>query len=197
VFYELAVSTWGPEEIAAIQGVIASGRFTIGPNVAAFEEAFAAYHSRRYAVMVNSGSSANLLSVAALFFKKDRPLQRGDEVIVPAVSWVTTYHPLQQYGLKLKILDVELDTINMDCRQLESAARPAHAGDHGRQHPWQSCGTRRHAALRRRARTLSHRGQLRIALTPNSPARRLAPSDTCPPSARSSRITSRPWKAGW
>jgi CDP-4-dehydro-6-deoxyglucose reductase, E1 len=124
VFYELAVSTWGPEEIAAIQGVIASGRFTIGPNVAAFEEAFAAYHGRRYAVMVNSGSSANLLSVAALFFKKDRPLQRGDEVIVPAVSWVTTYHPLQQYGLKLKILDVELDTINMDCRQLESATGP-------------------------------------------------------------------------
>ena len=59
--------------------------------------------------MVNSGSSANLLAVAALFYKKDRPLQRGDEVIVPAISWATTYHPLQQYGLKLKIVDVELE----------------------------------------------------------------------------------------
>ena len=124
MFYELAVSTWGAEELAAIQRVIASDRFTIGPNVAAFEEAFAAYHDRKYAVMVNSGSSANLLCVAALFYKKHRPLVRGDEVVVPAVSWATTYHPLQQYGLKLKIVDVELDTINMDCRQLDAAIGP-------------------------------------------------------------------------
>jgi CDP-4-dehydro-6-deoxyglucose reductase, E1 len=124
MFYELAVSTWGPEEIAAIQRVIDSDRFTIGPNVAAFEKAFAAYHNRKYAVMVNSGSSANLIAVAALFYKKDRPLVRGDEVIVPAISWATTYHPLQQYGLKLKIVDVELDSINMDCRQLEAAMSP-------------------------------------------------------------------------
>ena len=124
MFYELAANTWGPEEIGAMQRVIASNRFTMGPHVAAFEDAFAAYHGRRYAVMVNSGSSANLLCVAALFYKKERPLQRGDEVIVPAISWATTYHPLQQYGLKLKIVDVELDTINMDVRQLEAATGP-------------------------------------------------------------------------
>jgi CDP-4-dehydro-6-deoxyglucose reductase, E1 len=124
MFYELAVSTWGREEFDAIQNVIASNRFTIGPHVAAFEEAFAAYHGRKYAVMVNSGSSANLVSVAALFYKKDRPLVRSDEVIVPAISWATTYHPLQQYGLKLKIVDIDLQTINMDCRQLDAAMGP-------------------------------------------------------------------------
>jgi CDP-4-dehydro-6-deoxyglucose reductase, E1 len=124
MFYELAVNTWGPEELAAIERVVASNRFTIGPNVAAFEEAFAAYHGRKYAVMVNSGSSANLLAVAALFYKKDRPLERGDEVIVPAISWATTYHPLQQYGLRLKIVDVELDTLNIDVRRLEQARGP-------------------------------------------------------------------------
>jgi CDP-6-deoxy-D-xylo-4-hexulose-3-dehydrase len=124
MFYELAANTWGPEEIAAIQRVVESNRFTMGTNVAAFEKAFAAYHGRDYAVMVNSGSSANLLCVAALFYKKDRPLQRGDEVIVPAISWATTYHPLQQYGLKLKIVDVELDTINMDVRQLQASMGP-------------------------------------------------------------------------
>ncbi len=124
MFYELAVDTWGREENEAIQRVLASNRLTIGPNVAAFEEAFAAYHSRRYAVMVNSGSSANLLAVAALFYKKHRPLKRGDEVIVPAVSWATTYHPLQQYGLKFKIVDIELETLNMDVRQLEAAMGP-------------------------------------------------------------------------
>lgn len=121
MFYELAADTWGREEITAIERVIASGRYTMGAEVAAFEEAFAAYHGRKYAVMTNSGSSANLLGVAALFYKKDRPLRRGDEVIVPAISWATTYHPLQQYGLKLKIVDVELDTLNIDSRQLERA----------------------------------------------------------------------------
>src|ERR1700740_1009213 len=124
MFYELAISTWGREEIDAINRVVASDRFTMGPNVARFEEAFAAYHGRKYAVMVNSGSSANLVSVAALFYKKERPLQRGDEVIVPAISWATTYHPLQQYGLKLKIVDVELDTINLDTAQLDAAIGP-------------------------------------------------------------------------
>lgn len=124
MFYELAVNNWGPEEIEAIQRVIASNRFTMGPFVAAFEEAFARYHGRKYAVMVNSGSSANLIATAALFYKRERPLARGDEVIVPAISWATTYHPLQQYGLRLKVLDVELDTLNMDARQLEAATGP-------------------------------------------------------------------------
>ncbi|HKO07883.1 MAG TPA: DegT/DnrJ/EryC1/StrS family aminotransferase [Alphaproteobacteria bacterium] len=121
MFYDLAAGTWGAEEIAAIQRVIASDRLTMGPQVARFEEAFAAYHGRRYGVMVNSGSSANLVAVAALCYKKERPLARGDEVIVPAIAWATTYHPLQQYGLKLKILDIELETLNMDVSQLERA----------------------------------------------------------------------------
>lgn len=121
MYYELAADTWGREERAAIERVLASGRYTMGAEVAAFEEAFAAYHGRKYAVMTNSGSSANLLGVAALFYKRDRPLRRGDEIIVPAISWATTYHPLQQYGLRLKIVDVELDTLNIDTNQLERA----------------------------------------------------------------------------
>ena len=124
MFYELAVNTWGREETDAIARVVASNHLTIGPHVAAFETAFASYHNSKYAVMVNSGSSANLLAIAALFYKKKHPLQRGDEVIVPAISWATTYHPLQQYGLKLKIVDVELDTINMDTSQLAAAMGP-------------------------------------------------------------------------
>ena len=45
-------------------------------------------------------------------------------MIVPAISWATTYHPLQQYGLKLKIVDVELGPINLDTAQLEAAIGP-------------------------------------------------------------------------
>jgi CDP-6-deoxy-D-xylo-4-hexulose-3-dehydrase len=124
MFYSLASSSWGPEELNSIQRVIDSGMFTMGENVKAFEREFAKYFGMKYGVMVNSGSSANLVAVASLFFKKDRPLQRGDEVIVPAISWSTTYHPLQQYGLKLKFIDVELDTLNIDVAKIEQAIGP-------------------------------------------------------------------------
>jgi CDP-6-deoxy-D-xylo-4-hexulose-3-dehydrase len=124
MYYELAASSWGQEELDAIQSVIDSDRYTMGPRVAAFERRFARYLGKRFAVMCNSGSSANLISVASLFYKQDRPLQRGDEAIVPAVSWSTTYHPLQQYGLRMRIVDVELDTLNVDVAQLEQALSP-------------------------------------------------------------------------
>ena len=124
MFYELAASTWGTEEHQAIRDVLDSGRFTMGSRVADFEDEFARYHGRRYGVMVNSGSSANLVAIAALCYKQGRPLRRGDEIIVPAIAWATTYHPLHQYGLKLRFIDVELDTLNMDCGQLERALTP-------------------------------------------------------------------------
>lgn len=124
MFYELAASTWGSEELDAIRRTLEGGRLTMGEQVAAFEQEFAAYFGMRHGVMVNSGSSANLISVASLFYKKDHPLKRGDEVIVPAISWATTYHPLHQYGLKLRIVDVELETLNIDPAKLERALTP-------------------------------------------------------------------------
>lgn len=96
----------------------------MGDNVARFQTEFAAYFGMKHAVMTNSGSSANLIAVASLFFKKDNPLQRGDEVIVPSISWSTTYHPLQQYGLKLRFVDVNLETLNIDETKLEEALTP-------------------------------------------------------------------------
>jgi CDP-6-deoxy-D-xylo-4-hexulose-3-dehydrase len=124
MYYDLACSTWGPEEIDAIHHVLAGGWLTMGDHVRRFEQAFARRFGVKHAVMLNSGSSANLIGVAALFHKRDRPLRRGDEVIVPAISWATTYHPLQQYGLKLRVLDVELETLNMDVSRLEQALTP-------------------------------------------------------------------------
>jgi CDP-6-deoxy-D-xylo-4-hexulose-3-dehydrase len=123
-FYPLAADTIGPEEKAAIQRVIDGGRYTIGPRVAEFEQQFADYHGQRFAVMVNSGSSANLIATASLFYRKENRLERGDEVIVPAMSWATTYHPLAQYGLKMRIVDIDLQTLNMDVGQLETALTP-------------------------------------------------------------------------
>ena len=119
--YPLATTTWDQCEYDALQRVIASGMFSMGAEVQAFEKCFAAYIGSRFAVMVNSGSSANLLMVAALFFTKENALKPGDEVIVPAVSWSTTYYPLHQYGLKLRFVDIDLNTLNYDLDQLEGA----------------------------------------------------------------------------
>jgi CDP-6-deoxy-D-xylo-4-hexulose-3-dehydrase len=119
--YELSSTSWGQEELDAMQRVLRSGRFTMGEQVRLFEDEFAAHFGMKHAVMVNSGSSANLVGIASLFYRSNRPLARGDEVIVPAISWATTFHPLQQYGLKLRFVDVELDTLNMDVSQLETA----------------------------------------------------------------------------
>lgn len=119
--YELASSTWNEKEIEAINKVIESGIYSMGANVQKFEKKFSKYIGSKYSVMVNSGSSANLLGIASLFFKSDSPLQKEDEVIVPAVSWSTTYSPLQQYGLKLKFVDIDIETLNYDLDKLESA----------------------------------------------------------------------------
>lgn len=119
--YPLASSSWDGEEVAAMYKVIASGQFTMGEHVACFERDFAGYVGAKYCVMANSGSSANLLMVAALFYSKSHKLRRGDEIIVPAVSWPTTYYPLYQYGLKLKFVDIDSETLNIDLKQLEQA----------------------------------------------------------------------------
>ena len=119
--YPLASSTWDEKEIEAINSVIAKDMYTVGEGVKQFEDDFSKFFGSKYSVMVNSGSSANLIAVAALFYTKEPKLKRGDEVIVPAVSWSTTFYPLYQYGLKLKFIDVDLHTLNFDLEQLKAA----------------------------------------------------------------------------
>ena len=124
MFYDLASTSWGDEEVQAIQRVVRGGQLTMGEHVRTFEQAFAAKLGVRHAVMVNSGSSANLVGIAALCHVRNNPLRRGDEAIVPAISWATTFHPLQQYGLRLRFVDVELNTLNLDVSRLEEALTP-------------------------------------------------------------------------
>jgi CDP-6-deoxy-D-xylo-4-hexulose-3-dehydrase len=121
--FPLATSSWDQREIDAIHRVMASDRFSMGAEVASFEQEFASYFGSKYAIMVNSGSSANLLMTSALAFTKNEKLKlsRGDEIIVPAVSWPTTYYPLTQYGLHLKFVDIDVNTLNYDLVALEEA----------------------------------------------------------------------------
>lgn len=126
--FPLATSSWDEAEYSALQRVIESGRFTMGPLVAQFEHEFASHFGSGFGVMVNSGSSANLLAVAAAVLDPRIDLQAGDEVLVTAVSWATTYYPLQQYGLILKFVDVDIDTLNMNLDLAEKAIGPKTKG---------------------------------------------------------------------
>ncbi|MGB2685025.1 MAG: aminotransferase class V-fold PLP-dependent enzyme, partial [Olleya sp.] len=120
--YTLSDNTWDNKEFEALNEVIASGFFSMGEKVKAFEQDFAKKFNSKYAVMSNSGSSANLLAIAALVYSKK--LNAGDEVLVPAVSWSTTYFPLSQHNLKLKFIDIDAKTLNMDVTQVEAAITP-------------------------------------------------------------------------
>ena len=119
--YPLASDTWDEKELAAIMSVISDGRYTMGPRVKQFEEEFAARFGSKHAVMTNSGSSANLLMVAALCLHPAYALKPGDEVIVPAVSWSTTFFPVTQYGLKLVFVDIDQATLNLDATKVRAA----------------------------------------------------------------------------
>ena len=122
--YPLAADTWDNDEYDAIDRVIKSNRFTIGPEVEKFEVEFAEFFGSKYAVMVNSGSSANLIAISALVLSDKYDLNKGDEVIVPAVSWATTYTVLHQWGLKLRFIDIDVDSFNLNLKELENAITP-------------------------------------------------------------------------
>jgi CDP-6-deoxy-D-xylo-4-hexulose-3-dehydrase len=112
----LSTDTWGPEERSAILEVMLSGRYTMGAKTQAFEEAYAEYCGTKYCVAVNSGSSANLVMVAAY------TLRHGPgKVIVPAVGWATSYSPFQQYGWELIFVDIDRETLNYDIAKLHRA----------------------------------------------------------------------------
>ena len=115
--YSLSSDTWDKEELQAIQDVIDSGRYTMGPKVAQFEKEFAEKFEVPYAVMVNSGSTANLLMWSCLVNKDDL---NGD-VIVPAVSWSTTYFPLMQNRFTPNFVDIDIQTLNLDIEKIEEA----------------------------------------------------------------------------
>ena len=117
--YSLSNDTWDSAELNAAHKVIDSRYFTMGANVKQYEKDFAEKFGAKYAVMSNSGSSANLLTMAALLYSGR--LNRGDEVLVTAVSWSTTYFPISQMGFKLRFVDINLGTLNVDVDALEAA----------------------------------------------------------------------------
>ena len=120
--YPLATDSWNWKEKLAILKVMVGGRYTMGPHVSKFEKEFADKIGSRNAIMTNSGSSANLVGLHALVLQKKIP--PGSEVIVPAVSWSTTYFPIVQLGLIPVFVDIDINTFNIATKNIISAITP-------------------------------------------------------------------------
>lgn len=121
----LSVPTYGSEEVEEALESMLSTWVSMGKKVRQFEEAFAEYLGSKHAVMVNSGSSANLLAMSVLTnpILKGR-IKPGTEVITPAVTWVTTVYPIVNVGLKPVLVDVDLETFNILPDEAERAISP-------------------------------------------------------------------------
>lgn len=98
--------------------VLRSGRLTYGPFIQRFERRFARAHNSKYAVMVNSGTSALRIAFACL--KETEGWKDGDEVLVPAITFVATVNTILSNGLKPVFVDVDSRTYNINPSQIES-----------------------------------------------------------------------------
>ena len=119
--YSLASSTWDKQEIEIATRLLEAGSLTMGSEVLEFEKQFAKFIGTKYAVMFNSGSSANLGILVGLKYMKNSPLKEGDHIIVPAVSWSTTFYPVNQNGFVLDFVDIDSKTLNIDLECVRSA----------------------------------------------------------------------------
>lgn len=119
--YSLLENAFSKSDLHKGIKVLKSGFITMGQNTRMFEEEFAKKINVNFAVMVNSGSSANLLSVfAAGNILRKNKFKIGDEVLIPALCWSTSLWPLIQAGLKPIFVDVNPKTLNVNADVLIS-----------------------------------------------------------------------------
>ena len=118
--YPLSPNSFSKEDIKKAAEVLNSKKITMGPVTKKFEKEFAKFIGTKYALMVNSGSSANLLSTFALINpRKKNLLKYGDECLIPALCWSTSLWPIIQAGLKPKFIDVDPKTLNLSIPDLK------------------------------------------------------------------------------
>jgi CDP-4-dehydro-6-deoxyglucose reductase, E1 len=121
----LTIPTYDSEEVEEAVDSLLSTWVSMGAKVKKFEEAFAQYNGSKHAVMVNSGSSANLLALSVL----TNPIlpdhvEKGSEIITPAVTWATTIYPISNVGCTPVLVDVDPRTFNISPEQVEKAIGP-------------------------------------------------------------------------
>ena len=117
----LAEDTITQNELVELsEWMLAGNRLTKSHQTILFEEEFAKWIGSRYAIFVNSGSSANLLMIYAL---KELGCLKNMRAIAPAVSWVTTVSPFLQFGFDTKLCDCDDKTLGLDLNHLEVLCR--------------------------------------------------------------------------
>jgi CDP-6-deoxy-D-xylo-4-hexulose-3-dehydrase len=123
-WYPLSMATYGVEEILAAVDSMCSFRTTMWEKTAEFERQFASAVGTNEAIMVNSGSSADLLIAYALVNPQTNLLNQGDEILVPSVTWPTQLWSVMMAGLKVRFVDTNPFTMNMDLDDLEAKISP-------------------------------------------------------------------------
>lgn len=121
--YNLSYNSFSKTDFKATQKVFIQEKYTMGTTVAKFEKELSKWLNVKNSIMVNSGSSANLLLVSSLLYRtnnKLKNLKKGSEVLVPALSWPTTVWPILQLGLKPVIVDINFKSLAID---LDSAKK--------------------------------------------------------------------------
>ena len=118
----IASPTYGFAEVNEALDSLLSTWVTMGKKVKKFENSFARYIDSKYSVMVNSGSSANLLALSILTNPKfSKRIEAGSEVLTPAVTWATTLFPIVNVNLVPSIIDVSLEDFNLDVDKLRKS----------------------------------------------------------------------------
>ena len=118
-WYPLAMATYGTDEVLAALTSLCSFRTTMWEKTAQFEAAFGEMFGGE-AIMVNSGSSADLLVAFGLHELSGGPLKSGDEILAPAVTWPTQLWSLLMAGFAVRLIDVDPATLNFDLDDLEA-----------------------------------------------------------------------------
>ena len=120
--YPLLSNTLSKEDINSAKKVLNSGKITMSNITYDFEKKFAKYLGVKFALMVNSGSSANLLAISLLVNpQRKKRLLPGDEVLIPVVCWSTSLWPIVQNGLKPIFVDIDLKNLNVNLEKLNES----------------------------------------------------------------------------
>lgn len=124
-WYPLSLATYGVEEIVEALDSLCSFRTTMWEKTAEFERRFSDYQGDGDSVMVNSGSSADLLLCFLLTNPLKPLLKQGDEILIPVLTWPTQIWSAMMAGLKVRLVDISPETLNVDLSDLESKITPS------------------------------------------------------------------------
>jgi CDP-6-deoxy-D-xylo-4-hexulose-3-dehydrase len=119
-WYPLSLATYDVEEILAAIDSLCTFRTTMWEKTAEFERQFSRTFGGTEAIMVNSGTSADLLIAFALVNPQSKLLKPGDEILVPSVTWPTQIWSPMMAGLKIRFVDTDPNTLNINLDDLES-----------------------------------------------------------------------------